>query len=125
MAAAKKEIGGMSADGAMAFATGVAALAGVSALTHLDRVTHPVCNLAVSNIPGTRETRYLNGARMLALYPVPGLAASIGLNVTLSSYHDQMDFGFMAYTSAIGDVAALADHTLRAYRELETAAETA
>ena len=38
---------------------------------------------------------------MLALYPVPGLAASIGLNVTLSSYHDQMDFGFMAYTSAI------------------------
>jgi len=125
MAAAKKEIGGMSADGAMTFAAGVAALAGVSALTHLDRVTHPVCNLAVSNIPGARETRYLNGARMLALYPVPGLAGSIGLNVTLSSYRDQMDFGFMAYTSSIGDVAALADHTLKAFGELKAAGTTA
>lgn len=125
MAAAKEELAGMSVAGAMAFATGVAGLAGLSSLTHLDRRARPVCNLAISNVPGARETRYLNGARLLGLYPVPGLAGSIGLNVTLSSYHEHMDFGFMAYTSAIGDVAALADHTLRAFRELETAAEAA
>ena len=113
MAAAKEELAGMSTAGAMTFATGVAGLAGLSSLTHLDRVTPPVCNLAISNVPGARETRYLNGARLLGLYPVPGLAGSIGLNVTLSSYDEHMDFGFMAYTSAIGDVAALADHTLR------------
>jgi diacylglycerol O-acyltransferase len=122
MATAKQELADMSPDGAMMFATVVAGLAGLTSLTHLDRLTRPVCNLAVSNVPGARETRYLNGARMLGLYPVPGLAGSIGLNVTLSSYHDHMDFGFMAYTSAIGDVAALADHTLQAYRELQAAA---
>ena len=125
MVAAKEELTGMSTAGAMTFATGVAGLAGLSSLTHLDRLTRPVCNLAISNVPGARGTRYLNGARLLGLYPVPGLAGSIGLNVTLSSCDEHMDFGFMANTSAIGDVAALADHTLVAYRELKAAAEIA
>ena len=53
------------------------------------------------------------------------LIASIGLNVTLSSHHDQMDFGFVANTAAIEDVSALAEHTLQAYRELKKAAASA
>ena len=71
------------------------------------------------------ETRYLNGARLLGIYPVSALAASIGLNATLSSYHDHMDFGFVANAAAIGDVSSLAEHTLAAYRELKAAAKTA
>lgn len=46
------------------------------------------------------------------------LAASIGLNVTLSSYRDHMDFGFVANTAAIADVHALMEHARRAYAEL-------
>jgi len=62
---------------------------------------------------------------LLGIYPISALAASIGLNVTLSSYNDHMDFGFVANSSAITDVAALAEHTLLAYRELKAAAKAA
>ena len=70
--------------------------------------------------PGRRETRYLNGAQLIGIFPVSAMAASIGLNVTFSSYCDHMDFGFVANAAAIGDVHALAQHTRRAYADLKT-----
>jgi len=109
----------------MTYGAGLLGLAVLGASTHVDHVTPPACNLVVSNVPGVKEPRYLNGARLLGIYPISALAASIGLNVTLSSYYDHMDFGFVANTSSIRDVSALADHTLRAYQELKAAAKTA
>jgi diacylglycerol O-acyltransferase len=122
VATAKKELAGMSTEAAMTYAVGLVALAGLGASTHLDRVGHPACNLVISNVAGAKETRYLNGARLLGVYPVSALAASIGLNVTLASYHDNMDFGFVANAAAIDDVTALAHHTSQAYQELKEAA---
>ncbi|MGA9362289.1 MAG: WS/DGAT domain-containing protein [Mycobacterium sp.] len=102
---------------------GIIAIAGLAASTHLDRVAHPACNLAISNVPGAREPRYLNdGARLVGVYPVSALAASVGLNATLTSYHDHMDFGFVANAAAIDNPTELARHTLRAYQELTEAA---
>ena len=122
IATAKKELGGMSNDAAMTYAVGIVALAGLGASTHLDRVAHPACNLVISNVPGAKEIRYLNGARLVGIYPVSALAASIGLNATLTSYHDRMDFGFVANAAAIDDLPELAGHTLQAYTELKKAA---
>ena len=122
MATAKKELGAMSPDAAMTYAVAVIAVAGAGATTHLDRVAHPACNLVISNVPCARETRYLNGAELVGIFPVSALAAAIGLNVTLSSYRDHMDFGFVVNAAAIDDVHALAEHTRRAYAELRAAA---
>jgi diacylglycerol O-acyltransferase / wax synthase len=122
VATAKKELGDMSNEAAMTYAVGLVALAGLGASTHLDRVGHPACNLVISNVAGAKETRYLNGARLLGIYPVSALAASIGLNATLASYHDSMDFGFVANASAIDDPTQLAHHTLQAYEELKKGA---
>ncbi len=119
---AKKEMAGMSTDAAMTYAVGLVAIASLAASTHLDRVGHPACNLVVSNVPGVKEPRYLNGARLVAIYPVSALAASIGLNVTLSSYHDHMDFGFVANAAAIDDLPRLSGCTLAAYNDLRNAA---
>lgn len=124
-AQAKEDLAGWSSDAAMTYGAGLLGLAVLGASTHVDHVTPPACNLVVSNVPGVKEPRYLNGARLLGIYPISALAASIGLNVTLSSYYDHMDFGFVANTSSIRDVSALADHTLRAYQELKAAAKTA
>ena len=66
----------------MTYAVGLVALAGLGSSTHLDRVAHPACNLVISNVAGAKEIRYLNGARLLGIYPVSALAASIGLNAT-------------------------------------------
>ncbi len=121
VAEAKKELGRLSTDTAMTFAVGLIALAGLGATTHLDRVTHPACNLVISNVAGAKEPRYLNGARLLGLYPISALAASIGLNATLASYHDSMNFGFVANSSALGNLPRLARCTLQAYEELKEA----
>lgn len=118
VATAKAELGAMSADAAMTYAVALIALAGAGASTHLDRVGHPACNLVISNVPGDTRAHYLNGAKLTGIFPVSALAASIGLNVTLSSYCDHMDFGFVANTAAISDVGALAEHTRKAYAQL-------
>ncbi len=122
VAACKKELGRMSGRTAMTYAVGLIALAGIGATTHLDHFTHPACNLVVSNVAGAREPRYLNGARLEGLYPVSALAASIGLNATLASYHDSMNFGFVGNAAAFDDLSRLAAHTRRAYEELKEAA---
>lgn len=117
VATAKDELGALSPDAAMTYAVALITLAGAGATTHLDRVGHPACNLVISNVPGGNEIRYLNGARLIGIFPVSALAASIGLNVTLTSYCDHMDFGFVANTAAISDVHALAECTRKAYAE--------
>ena len=89
----------------------------------MDRLVRPACNLVISNVPGCGETRYLNGAQLIGIFPVSALAASIGLNVTLSSYRDHMDFGFVANSAAINDVFALAEHTRTAYAEIKAATQ--
>jgi diacylglycerol O-acyltransferase len=122
IAEAKRELARMSSDAALTYAVGLVALAGLSSSTHLDRITHPACNLVISNVAGVKEPRYLNGALLVGIYPVSALAASIGLNVTLTSYQGSMDFGFVANAAVIDDLPKLADHTLRAYRELAKAA---
>ncbi len=112
----------MSSEAAMTYAVGLVALAGLGASTHLDRIARPACNLVISNVAGAKEIRYLNGARLLGIYPVSALAASIGLNATLASYHDSMDFGFVGNAAALGDLPQLAGCTRRAYEELKVAA---
>jgi len=119
---AKRDLDGWATDTAMTYGAGLLGLAILGAQTHVDQMTPPACNLVISNVPGINETRYLNGAPLLGIYPISALAASIGLNVTLSSYHDHMDFGFVANTASISDVASLAEHTRQAYRELKKAA---
>ncbi len=122
VATAKEELRGMSTVTAMTYAVGLVTLASLGASTHLDRVTHPACNLVISNVAGAKEPRYLNGARLLGVYPVSALAASIGLNATLASYHDSMNFGFVANAAALPDLTRLARCTQRAYDELTEAA---
>ena len=118
----KKELRAMSTEAAFTYAIGLVALAGLAATTHLDRLARPACNLTISNVPGAAEPRYLNGARLVDIYPVSALAASIGLNATLTSYDDHMDFGFVANAAAFDDLPELARHTHQAYLELKDAA---
>lgn len=122
VATAKTELGALSPDGAMTYAVAIIAVAGAGATTNLDRVGHPACNLVISNVPGAKQTRYLNGAELVGIFPVSALAAAIGLNVTLSSYRDHMDFGFVTNAAALDDVHGLAEHTRQAYAELKAAA---
>ncbi len=97
-----------------------AASAGIGA-----SATAQLANLVISNVPGARQVMYLNGARLVGTYAVPGIAASIGLNVTVSSYADQMDFGFGGNGEAMYSLPDLARHVAAAYEDLITVAAKA
>ena len=73
-------------------------------------------------MPGATETRYLAGAPLVGNFPISALGMGVGLNVTLASYADTMDFGFVGNGKALKDLPALARHTRDAYDELKAAA---
>jgi diacylglycerol O-acyltransferase / wax synthase len=81
----------------------VAALAARTTVGILGR-TRPPLNLVVSNVPGPRSPLYIAGARLEAHYPVSAVVDGVGLNMTVMSYLDHVDFGIVADRDQIPDV---------------------
>ena len=82
-----------------------------------DRMNPPF-NVVISNVPGPRHPLYLGGARMLSYYPVSAVAEGQGLNITVQSYLDQLDFGLIACRDLVPDVWDLIDDLRNAFAEL-------
>ena len=49
-------------------------------------------NLIISNVPGSKEPLYWNGAPLKALYPASILVDGQAMNITLASYLDKIEF---------------------------------
>ena len=122
IARGKDEMKAMSKDAAMLYAIAALGLAELLDATRLKQLTRPLANFVLSNVPGARETLYLDGARLLGSFPISALGMGVGLNVTLASYADTMDFGFVANGRALKDLPQLARHTREAYEALKAAA---
>lgn len=82
-----------------------------------DRIPQ-VANLVISSLPATATPLYLAGARMTANYPASIVVHGLGLNVTVQSYDQSLDFGLTADAKAMPDVRELADALLIAVDEL-------
>jgi hypothetical protein len=121
MGTAKQEMRSMSKDAAMAYGVALLGVAELTTATHVDRVTPPLANMVISNVPGARQQMYLNGAPLIGTFPVSAIAMSIGLNATLTSYHDRMDFGFVGSGATMYDLPELARNVEEAY-EVKAAA---
>jgi diacylglycerol O-acyltransferase len=80
----------------------VAALAARTTMDVLAR-TRPPLNLVISNVPGPRSPLFIAGAQLRAHYPVSAIADGVGLNVTVMSYRDHLDFGIVADRDQIRD----------------------
>jgi diacylglycerol O-acyltransferase / wax synthase len=97
----------------------VAALAARTTVGIMSR-TRPPLNLVISNVPGPREPLYCAGALLEAHYPVSVVMDGVGLNITVMSYRDHLDFGIVADREQVDDVWALMEGTGRALDELES-----
>ena len=79
-----------------------------SRLRLADRVAQPF-NVVISNVPGPRQPLYFAGAKLCHQFPVSIVTDGQGLNITVVSYLDRLDFGFIADRELIPDVWDLAD----------------
>jgi WS/DGAT/MGAT family acyltransferase len=91
----------------------------------LDRRTPPIMNLIISNVPGPPFPLYCAGAEIEALYPMGPLLYGTGVNVTVFSYRDRVDFGFMVCREVVPDPWFLAEGIPLAMDELKQAADEA
>lgn len=83
---------------------------------------NPTVNLVISNVPGPREPLYSAGAKLAHYIPVSTIAEGQGLNITVQSYLDTLDFGLVGCAELVPDIDDLADAIVA---DLESLAELA
>ncbi len=76
-------------------------------------------NLVISNVPGPPFPLYLAGARMVAMLPLGPPIDGAGLNITVLSYIDRIDWGFIACRELAPHFHRLADAIPDAHAELQ------
>lgn len=74
----------------------------LSARLHLGSRLTPG-NLVISNVPGARKPLYAAGARLEHYYPVSVVMEGQGLNITVQSYLDRLDFGLICCPEVLPD----------------------
>ncbi len=89
--------------------------------SNLSDVLPPAANITVSNVPGPRQTLYAAGAELLHIFPVSISTHGLALNITVQSYRDQLDFGFIAGANIIPHVQVLCDMLPLEFDALEAA----
>jgi WS/DGAT/MGAT family acyltransferase len=82
------------------------------------RRARAAANVLISNIPGAREPQYLAGARLEAHFPLSAIFHGLGLNVTVVSYCDQVDWGVAGDPEQIDDAWGLIGDIVAAQAEL-------
>ncbi|MFC6637204.1 wax ester/triacylglycerol synthase family O-acyltransferase [Sulfitobacter sp. JBTF-M27] len=82
-----------------------------------------VVNMCISNNAGPPFPLYCAGAKVTALYPVSIATHGVGLNVTVQSYIDHLDFGLTCDYNAVPDVDVLAGLFIDSFEELKAAVE--
>jgi WS/DGAT/MGAT family acyltransferase len=88
-----------------------------SGLKLVDR--HPVIhNLVISNVPGPPFPLYFAGAKLVGLNPLGPIMDGAGLNITVLSYVDNINWGFIACRELMPDLWDLADAIGEAQAEL-------
>ena len=78
-------------------------------------------HLVVTNVPGPQQPLYVDGAQMLATYPVVPLAAGQALSIGLTSYAGKVYYGLNADRDAMPDVDVVGQCIVDALAELREA----
>ncbi|CAN5473763.1 wax ester/triacylglycerol synthase family O-acyltransferase [soil metagenome] len=81
----------------------------------------PPFNITISNVPGPREPLYLNGARLQGVYPMSIPYHGQALNITITSYVDNLEFGLTGCRRRVPHLQRLLVHLEDSLAELEAA----
>ena len=121
----KEAMAGMSAVQIMAMsALGMSPLA-IAPLLGVQNMLRPPFNLVISNVPGPRSPLYYNGARLDGLYPLSIPVDGQALNITCTSYSDELAFGLTGCRRSVPHLQRLLGHLDDELNALESAAGVA
>jgi len=87
----------------------------------LHRVSPPPFNLVISNVPGSPDPLYWNGARMIGNYPLSIPLDGQALNITLTSYDGQVHVGIVGCRRSVPHLQRLLGHLEDSLGGLEAA----
>jgi len=82
----------------------------------------PAFSTVVSNVPGPREKLYWNGASLDGMYPASIVFDGFAMNITMISYHENLDFGVVACRRSLPQIQRIIDHLEESLQELEEVA---
>ena len=89
---AKRELAAMSPTASQDFANMLLMPTIILTLSGNATRVNPVLNAIFSNVPGSRDTLYLEGAELQAIYPLSVVTDGMGLNLTVVSYRNKLCF---------------------------------
>jgi diacylglycerol O-acyltransferase len=79
-------------------------------LLGLTNTVRPPFNLIISNVPGPRRPLYWNGARLDGLYPLSIPLDGQALNITVTSYSEEIAFGLTGCRRTVPHLQRLLAH---------------
>lgn len=116
---AKEQLQGMTRNGIMQYSALLMSPLLLSQLPGAVGHVRPAFNVVISNVPGPTEPLYFRGWRMDAYYPISIPFHGYGLNITVVSYVDKLDFGFIGCRDSVPHLQRLAVYAVDALAELE------
>ena len=119
---AKAQLSGMTKMGIMEYSALLMAPMMLSQIPGAVGRVRPAFNVVISNVPGPKKTLYFRGYRMEAYYPLSIPLPGYGLNITVVSYVDTLNFGFIGCRDTLPHLQRLAVYSREALEELEAAA---
>jgi len=115
---AKDVVRGLSQLQMTALSIGVMLPMAVNSLTGMYRVGTLPFNIVISNVPGPKDSLYLHGARLSGLYPLSIPLNGQAMNITATSYIDDMGIGLTADRRSLPHVQRMLNGLERSLDEL-------
>ncbi len=115
---AKEQLQGMTKNAIFQYSALLMTPLSVQTVTATAGRVRPAFNVVISNVPGPRKTLYFRGARMRAVYPLSIAFHGYGLNVTINSYEDTLNFGYIGCREAVPHLQRLAVYGADEMRQL-------
>ena len=116
---AKAELQGMSRNALMQYAALILAPMMLSQIPGAAGRVRPAFNVVISNVPGPTKPLYFRGWRLEGIFPMSIPFHGYGLNITVSGYDGDLDFGFTGCRDTVPHLQRLAVYAAEAADELE------
>jgi WS/DGAT/MGAT family acyltransferase len=122
---AKDELGHVSATAAEDYYALLMAPTVLLTITGNATLLRPGINAIFSNVPGSRDKLYLEGAELQMLYPLSIVTDGMGLNITVVSHANKLCFAVISCPTQQPGIQSLGKLLKESFRNLQAAARAA